>query len=160
MQFGHAGNGRNSPRTKYDIAYTKSRTGPKRNTAGNFFNYMGPLNEGQYLARKVELLPVDAHSLLALCAPRPVFLNGGTGDSWTDFYGTFLAAKGASPVYELIGGQGVVMNDEIPVVDVAYISGDIGYRFHTGGHTPAPDCPAFFEFASRYIKPPAKKQKQ
>jgi hypothetical protein len=122
--------------------------------AGNFFKYMGPLNEGEYLPRKVENLTVDAHSLLALCAPRPVFLNGGTQDSWTDFYGTYLSAKGASPVYQLLGKKGVVMNDGTPKEDVAYLEGDIGYRYHVGGHTDLPDWPSFFEFASKYFTGP------
>lgn len=119
--------------------------------AGNFFKYMGPLKEGEYLPRKVELLPVDAHSLVALCAPRPIFLNGGTEDSWSDPYGTYLTAKGASPVYELLGKKGVVMNDDLPKVDVGYLSGSIGYRLHKGGHTDAPDWTAFFDFAARHI---------
>jgi hypothetical protein len=120
--------------------------------AGNFFNYMGPLHEGSYMPRKVELLTVDAHSLLSLCAPRPVFLNGGTQDSWTDYYGTYLSAKGATPVYQLLGKKGIIMNDKWPVEDKVYIDGTIGYRYHIGGHTDAPDWPAFFEFAAKHIK--------
>jgi hypothetical protein len=119
--------------------------------AGNFFRWMGPLHEGQYLPRKVELLPVDAHALLALAAPRPVFLNAGTQDTWVDPYGIYLAAAGATPVYELLGVKGLVMSDDEPKVDVAYIEGAIGYRLHEGGHTPAPDWPAFIEFARRYF---------
>lgn len=120
--------------------------------AGNFFKWMGPLYDNSYLPRKCELMPVDAHSLLALCAPRPVFVNSGTGDSWTDPYGMYLACAGATPVYELLGKAGLIMPDTEPQVDVAYISGDIGYRIHNGGHTDAPDWPAFFEFASKYVK--------
>ncbi|MFO7446036.1 MAG: T9SS type A sorting domain-containing protein [Ignavibacteriaceae bacterium] len=119
--------------------------------AGNFFKWMGPLNEGSYLPRKIENCPVDAHSLLALCAPRPVFLNSGTQDLWTDPYGIYLTGWGAVPVYELLGKQGLVMPDEKPLVDTDYIEGNIGYRYHNGGHTDAPDWPAFFKFASKYI---------
>lgn len=120
--------------------------------AGNAFRFMGPLEPGAYMPRKVELLPVDAHSLLALAAPRPVFLNGGTTDTWSDAPGTYLAGVGATPVYELLGRKGVIMNDgEWPKPDVAYLDGDIGYRVHEGGHTPAPDWPAFVEFARRYL---------
>ena len=121
--------------------------------AGNFFKWMGPLKEETYLPRKIELMPVDAHSLLSLCATRPVFINGGTWDSWTDAYGMYLTGVGATPVYELLGKKGLVMPDEKPKVDVAYISGDIAYRYHDGGHTDAPDWPAFFEFAGKYIRP-------
>jgi len=120
--------------------------------AGNFFKYMGPLKEGSPMPRKVELLPVDAHSLVALCAPRPVFINGGTTDNWTDDYGMYLSAAGASPVYELLGKKGVVMPDDKPKIDVAYIEGDLGYRYHEGGHTDAPDWPAFLEFAAKYFR--------
>ena len=119
--------------------------------AGNFLKWCGPLYEDKYLPRKVELLPVDAHSIISLCAPRPVFLNGGTQSQWADPYGMFLAGKGASEVYELLGGKGLVMEDAKPVVDKAYIGGDIGFRVHEGGHTDIPDWPAFFEFAKKYI---------
>ncbi|MBN2012275.1 acetylxylan esterase [candidate division KSB1 bacterium] len=121
-------------------------------TAGNFFKWMGELNQDEYLPRKIELCPVDAHSLLSLCAPRPVFLNGGKQDTWTDSYGIYLTAVGATPVYELLGHQGLIMNDDKPKIDVGYLAGDIGYRYHKEGHIDAPDWPAFFEFASKYIK--------
>lgn len=120
--------------------------------AGNFFKWMGPLYDNNYLPRKIELLTVDAHSLLSLCAPRPVFLNAGTEDFWTDSYGIFLTCIGASPVYELFGKHGLIMQDNKPKADVDYISGNIAYRCHTGGHTDAPDWPVFFKFASNYIK--------
>jgi hypothetical protein len=121
---------------------------------GNFFKWMGPLHDTSYLPRKCELMPADAHSLLSLCAPRPVFINGGVNDTWTDAYGMYLTCKEATPVYELLGKQGLVMTVPKPEVDVAYISGDIGYRYHKEGHVDAPDWPAFFEFASKYIKVP------
>jgi (4-O-methyl)-D-glucuronate---lignin esterase len=56
--------------------------------AGNAFTFMGPLREGSYLPQKVELLPVDGESLIALAAPRPVYVNGGTTDTWSDAPGT------------------------------------------------------------------------
>jgi hypothetical protein len=120
--------------------------------AGNFFKWMGPLNAGSYLPRRIERCPVDAHSLLSLCAPRPVFINGGTQDTWTDPYGMYLTGVGASPVYRLLGKSGLVIPDAKPQVDVGYLSGDIAFRYHSGGHTDAPDWPAFFQFAVRYFK--------
>ncbi|HDQ44869.1 MAG TPA: hypothetical protein ENN17_05135 [bacterium] len=119
--------------------------------AGNFFQWMGPLDEGNYLPRRIEGCPVDGHSLLALCAPRPVFINAGTRDSWTDPYGTYLTAATATPVYALLGGRGLIMTDPKPRTDVGYISGNIAYRLHEGGHTDAPDWPAFFEFAAQQL---------
>jgi hypothetical protein len=119
--------------------------------AGNFFRWMGPLHDTAFLPRKIENCPVDAHSLLSLCAPRPVFLNAGTQDSWTDPYGICLAGIGASPVYRLLGKQGLIMPDEEPQADIAYTDGDIAYRLHTGGHTDVPDWPSFFKFAAKVL---------
>ncbi len=126
--------------------------------SGNFFKYMGLLDPDQpsIVPRKIELCPVDAHSLLSLCAPRPFFINGGTQDSWVDPYGMYLTTVGATPVYELLGKQGIIMNDPKPQVDVGYIEGDLAYRYHEGGHTDAPDFPDFMLFASKYIKPASK----
>jgi hypothetical protein len=125
--------------------------------AGNFFKWMGQLNDTSYLPRKIELCPVDAHSLLSLCAPRPVFLNSGNQDTWTDPYGIYLTGVGATPVYKLLGKEGLIMPDDKPKIDVAYISGGIAYRYHNGGHTDIPDWPAFFQFAAKYIKAPVTK---
>ncbi len=119
--------------------------------AGNIFQWMGPLHEGQYKPRKLELLPVDAHALVALAAPRPVFVGAGTMNTWSDPYGSYLATAGATPVYELLGKRGLVMPDDKPQPDVAYIEGDLAYRLHHGGHEPEPDWPAFVEFARRYL---------
>lgn len=119
---------------------------------GNFLRYGGPLNAGN--------LPVDAHELIALCAPRPVFIGGGSdvgdgyaepkGDAWADAKGMFLAEVAAGPVYRLLGAKDLG-TAEFPVVGTALISGDIGFRQHTDGHTPVPNWPAFLEFASHYL---------
>jgi hypothetical protein len=98
-------------------------------------------------------MPVDTHELIALCAPRPVFLGGGThegGDGWADVYGTFLATVAASPVYQLLSHKGLVI-DAFPAPDVPLISGDLGFRQHHGGHTSLPNFPTFLTFASRYM---------
>src|SRR3546814_5820382 len=55
-------------------------------------------------------LPIDADALIALCAPRPVFISAGTqaaGDGWVDSRGSFEAAAGASAAYELLGVTGL-----------------------------------------------------
>jgi hypothetical protein len=66
----------------------------------------------------------------------------------------YLTCVGATPVYELLGKKGLIMPDPKPQVDVAYISGDIGYRYHKEGHIDVPDWPAFFEFAAKFISVP------
>lgn len=132
----------------------ENSTGPSEYhwMAGTFFQWAGELNPGQYLPRKIEKCPVDAHSLLALCAPRPVFINAANRSSWTDPYGMFLTTVYTSPVYQLLGKKGMMMKDGKPIVDKAYLEGDIGFKYHDGGHTDAPDWPDFFEFASKYFK--------
>jgi len=119
--------------------------------SGNFFKWAGELIPGQYLPRKIEECPVDAHSLLALCAPRPVFMNGGSTSSWADPFGIFLTAVNASPAYRILGEEGFISSERVPVIDKAYIDGTIGYRVHNGGHTDAPNWPAFHEFAARHF---------
>ncbi|HKY54380.1 MAG TPA: hypothetical protein VJM08_08750, partial [Anaerolineales bacterium] len=112
--------------------------------APNFIKYAGPL--------KWSDLPVDSHELIALCAPRPVFIGSGqNGDGWTDPKGMFLAAVHAGPVYRLLGKKDVGAT-EFPAVETTLIDGDIAFRQHSGGHTPGPNWPTFIEFASRYFK--------
>ncbi|HEY1208829.1 MAG TPA: acetylxylan esterase [Terracidiphilus sp.] len=112
--------------------------------AGNFLKYAGPLTTGD--------LPVDAHELIALCAPRPVFISGGAlnGDGWVDAKGMFMAAAAAGPVYRLLGKKDLG-TEEFPPIETALIAGDVAFRQHSGGHTPAPNWPTFLDFASRYL---------
>jgi hypothetical protein len=113
--------------------------------AGNFLKYAGPLNWND--------MPVDSHELVAMCAPRPVFLSAGAtnGDGWVDAKGTFLAGVGAGPVYKLLGKQDMGTT-EFPAIETPLIDGDVAFRQHSGGHTPGPNWPTFITFASRYIK--------
>jgi hypothetical protein len=117
--------------------------------AGNFLRYAGPLT--------VRDLPVDAHDLIALCAPRPVFIGTGTkeaGDGWTDPRGMFLAAVAAGPVYRLLGEKDLGTS-EFPAVGVALTEGALGFRQHPFGHTPQPNWANFLAFAkSRLSAPP------
>jgi hypothetical protein len=116
--------------------------------AGNFLKYAGPLQWSD--------LPVDAHELIALCAPRPVFISGGAtqGDGWVDAKGMFMAAVAAGPVYRLLGKRALGRTD-FPPIETPLIAGDLAFRQHSGGHTPAPNWPTFITFASRYLKAPA-----
>lgn len=122
-------------------------TGEYHWMAGNFLKYAGPLTPND--------LPVDSHELIALAAPRPVFISGGAikGDGWVDPHGMFLAAVGAGPVYRLLGKKDLGAS-EFPPMETPLISGDLAYRQHSGGHTPAPNWPTFLEFASHYMKGP------
>lgn len=111
--------------------------------AGNFIRYAGPLTGKD--------LPVDGHSLLALCAPRPVFTGCGMeGDQWVDPMGTFMACVAASPVYELLSKRGISKRT-YPEPEETLDGGDVAFRQHRGGHTPAPNWPAFIAFAERYF---------
>jgi hypothetical protein len=113
--------------------------------AGNFLKYAAPLNWND--------MPVDSHELVAMCAPRPVFLSAGAtnGDGWVDAKGTFLAGAGAGPVYKLLGKRDMGTT-EFPAIETPLIDGDVAFRQHSGGHTPGPNWPTFITFASRYIK--------
>ena len=111
---------------------------------GNFLKYAGPLTPGN--------LPVDAHELIALCAPRPVFIGGGAtkGDGWADSTGMFLAASASGPVYRLLGKRDL-STTAMPPIETPLVNGEIAFRQHTYGHTPGPNWPTFLDFASRYL---------
>ena len=114
--------------------------------AGNFLKYAGPLTPRD--------LPVDAHELIALCAPRPVFISSGSQQvegGWVDARGMFLAAVGAGPVYRLLGKRDLGTTD-FPSIETPLIDGDIAFRQHSGGHTTGPNWPTFLAFASRHMQ--------
>jgi len=109
--------------------------------AGNFQKYVGRWND----------MPVDAHMLIALSAPRPVFITGGTQDQWADPVGEFKAAMAAGPVYKLLG-KNDLGTTELPPLDTPLTRGDIGWHYHTGGHAAtAADWKAFLEFMRKYF---------
>jgi hypothetical protein len=97
-------------------------------------------------------LPVDQHLLIALCAPRPVYVNGGLSDQWSDPKGEFLSMAAAGPVYRLLGAEGLG-TDELPPLDSPVTGGDLAFHYHSSGHTAVPaDWAAFFEFADRHFR--------
>ena len=107
----------------------------------NFRNYVGKWDE----------LPTDAHTLIALIAPRPVFVTGGTNDQWSDPTGVFLAAEGATPVFELLGTNGIEVSEK-PAPDTGLMDGELAYHEHTGGHVVTDSERALFlEWADRYF---------
>ncbi len=134
-----------------EIVENLASTGEYHWMAGNFLKYAGPLNWDD--------LPVDSHELIALCAPRPVFISAGTlknGDGWVDAKGMFMAAAAAGPVYKLLGKMDLGTT-EFPPIGTPLIDGDIAFRQHHNGHSSGPNWPTFLTFAQRYLKaPPAK----
>ncbi len=114
--------------------------------AGNFIKYAAdPLTQND--------LPVDAHQLVALCAPRPVFISSGSPNvegKWVDAKGMFLGGVHAGSVYKLLGKEDLGTM-EYPAEQTALIAGEIAFRQHEGGHTTGPNWPTFIEFAKRYF---------
>jgi hypothetical protein len=113
--------------------------------AGNYLKYAGPLTPND--------LPVDAHELVALCAPRPVFISAGSLEvegRWIDAKGMFLAGVGAGPVYRLLGKRDIGASD-YPPMETGLVSGDVAFRQHRGGHTAGPNWPTFITWAERYF---------
>lgn len=113
--------------------------------AGNFLKYAGPLTPND--------LPVDSHELIALCAPRPVFISCGSPKvegNWVDDRGQFMAEVAAGPVYRLLGKKDLGTG-EMPPIETPLIDGDLAFRQHSGGHTTGPNWPTFLTFASRYF---------
>jgi hypothetical protein len=110
--------------------------------SGNLQKYVGRWND----------MPVDAHMLIALSAPRPVFITGGTTDQWSDPKGEFLAEVAAGPVYRLLGKKDLGAT-EFPSPDSPVVSGDLAFNYHTGGHTlTTMEWNLFLNFLSRYFK--------
>lgn len=126
--------------------------------AGNFLEYgaakaaFGPRNPGD--------LPVDSHELIALCAPRLVFVSYGIpsmGDAkWVDQRGAFMAAVAAGPVYRLLGARGLdvagsYLTAQMPPVNQGLLAGQLAWRQDDGGHTDAPNMKYFISWVDRFI---------
>jgi hypothetical protein len=132
-----------------EIVENLTGTGEYHWMAGNFMKYGGPLTWAD--------LPVDAHELIALCAPRPTFISYGASEGpgaegkWLDQKGSFMAAVAAGPVFRLLGKKDLG-TDIYPEIEKAVIEGELAWRQHRGGHTTGPNWPTFLEFAERYIK--------
>lgn len=110
--------------------------------AGNIQKWVGRWND----------LPVDQHMLIALSAPRPVYVNGGLTDQWSDPKGEFLSMVAAGPVYRLLGKRDLGTS-ELPSLDAPLTCGDLAFHYHSSGHTAVPaDWKAFLDFADRHFK--------
>jgi hypothetical protein len=103
-------------------------------------------------SEKEELMPVDQHELLALIAPRPVYVGSAVEDEWSDPKGEFLSCVYASPVYQLLGLKGLPVK-EMPALSTP-VSGDIAYHIRPGKHdVTLYDWNCYMDFADRYLKP-------
>ena len=82
--------------------------------AGNFLKYGAA--DADFGSRNAGDLPVDAHQLIALCAPRPTFISYGVpekGDAkWLDQQGSYMAAVAAGPVFRLLGAKDLGTSDD------------------------------------------------
>lgn len=127
--------------------------------AGNFLKY--GTEESTFGSKNAGDLPVDAHQLIALCAPRPTFISYGIpekGDAlWLDQQGSYMAAVAAGPVFRLLGARDLgVMEDyrtaQKPPVNIGLLEGELAWRQHDGGHEDRTNMKHFIAWASRLIQ--------
>ena len=109
------------------------------------FNYL------KYMDNE-DALPVDQHELIALCAPRPVFVTSATLDRWADPEGEFLGAYYATPVYKLYGFEGLE-GYEFPGADKLVDGDHLAYHMHVGRHSMnGYDWYHYLNYADKYLK--------
>ena len=122
----------------------------KHLTAPTRYPYQFAANYQKH-ADRVGESPFDAHMLLALVAPRPLLLQTGDTDLWSDPKGEFLSAVAAGPVYELLGKQGLG-TDEMPPAGQPVLR-TLGYYMHAGGHGTIPsDWELFLKFMQSHLR--------
>jgi (4-O-methyl)-D-glucuronate---lignin esterase len=126
--------------------------------AGNFLKYGA--SDATFGSRNAGDIPVDAHELIALCAPRLTFVSYGVpekGDAkWLDHQGSFMAAIAAQPVFRLLGAKGLGRSDDyhtekMPPVNAGLLDGQLAWRQHDGGHTDGPNWKYFIPWADRFL---------
>jgi hypothetical protein len=127
--------------------------------AGNFLKYGA--SDATFGSKNAGDIPVDAHELIALCAPRLTFVSYGVpekGDAkWLDHQGSFMAAIAAQPVFRLLGAKDLGRSDDyhaekMPAVNVALLGGQLAWRQHDGGHTDGPNWKYFIPWADKNLK--------
>ena len=127
--------------------------------AGNFLKY--GTAESTFGSKNAGDIPVDAHQLIALCAPRLTFISYGVpekGDAkWLDQQGSYMAAVAAQPVFRLLGAKDLGVSDDytkekMPAVNVSVLDGQLAWRQHDGGHTDGPNWKYFIPWADKFLK--------
>src|SRR5688572_18201771 len=127
--------------------------------AGNFLKYGAA--DATFGSRNAGDIPVDAHQLIALCAPRLTFVSYGVpekGDAkWLDQQGSFMAAIAAQPVFRLLGARDLGRSDDyrtekMPAVNTGLLDGQLAWRQHDGGHTDGPNWKYFIPWADKFLK--------
>ena len=123
--------------------------------AGNYIKYCA--TESKTGAWTADMLPVDSHELIALCAPRLVFISYGVpekGDAlWLDQYGSWQATVAAGEVFKLLGAKDLGISNDyrkepMPAVLTGLLDGELAWRQHDGGHTDGPNMKYFIEWAT------------
>lgn len=126
-------------------------------TAPDRFPYQFAPNYAKY-AGFPDKAPFDANLLIALIAPRPLLLQTGDTDKWSDPKGEFLAAVAAGPVYQLLGKQ-ALDTDQFPAAQQpipADLSHNLNYYMHNGGHGMVPtDWAIYLDFLKQHLHPEA-----
>jgi hypothetical protein len=126
--------------------------------AGNFMKYGA--SESKFGSKTANDLPVDAHELIALCAPRLTFISYGSpqqGDAkWLDQQGSYMATVAAGSVFKLLGAKDIgVSNDyhteKMPPINTGLLDGELAWRQHDGGHTDAPNVKYFIAWADKFM---------
>jgi hypothetical protein len=124
--------------------------------AGNFLKYGA--EEASFGSKNAGDIPVDAHQLIALCAPRLTFISYGIpekGDAkWLDQQGSYMAAVAAQPAFRLYGAGTLGVSDDyntekMPAVNVSLLKGELAWRQHDEGHTSGPNIPHFLQWSSK-----------
>lgn len=126
--------------------------------AGNFLKYGAA--EAAFGSKNAGDLPVDAHELIALCAPRLTFISYGVpekGDAkWLDQQGSYMATVAAGPVFRLLGAKDLGVSEDyrsakMPPAGVGLLDGQLAWRQHEGGHTDGPNWKYFIPWADRFL---------
>lgn len=113
--------------------------------------YIGCCILSQYNDNEEEL-PVDQHQLVALMAPRPVYIASAIEDRWTDPKGEFLSGLHSTSVYELYGLQGMTAK-VMPEIDAPVLDGNVVCHVRSGDHDiKLYDWEQFVKLADKYFK--------